>query len=315
LDYGKSLAPESSGESVVHKEAVQRLREPAAWVLLVAAGLQVLAGLVLLLMGSDYAGGKFSLRALNETVEVSLVTGMSVAALLVVAVLLVTWGDTPTRQARTIVMGALALFAVALLFGVVSWLAGLLAGGEGLEIGAGVKLAAFLLGAAKLAVLGVGAWFTFTVFKSLKPQRAAHQGYAGYQQGQPYAQGQQPVEGQHGYEQQAGYGQQGYGQQAGYEQQYPQQQYPQQYPQQYEQHQQPGYDQGGYQQQQPGGYQAGGQSGQSMEDESAGEWTRAYGGDRNPQPGQPGQPQPGQPGYGQPGPEGGEWYRENRPPQ
>ncbi|SEF97243.1 hypothetical protein SAMN04489712_102670 [Thermomonospora echinospora] len=303
----------------MNKEAVQRLREPAAWVLSIAAALHVLAGLVMLFMGKLVGGEKFTGRAMSETLQWGMVSGITVPALLVVAVLLVTWGGTPTRQARTIVMTALGVSGAALLFGVIAWLAGLVADTGGAEGAAAVKLAAFLFGAAKLAVLGVGAWFTFTVFQSLQPARPAQpmqQGYPdyGYQQGQqPYQGGyQQPVEGQHS------------------QQQYQQPQYD---PQQYQQSSQGGYQQpqqsGGYQQPQQGGYQQpqqGGyqqpqqpqqpqqQGGQSLEEESAGEWTRAYGGG-----GQQEQQGYGQQGHGrpeQPGPEnGGEWYRDSRPSQ
>lgn len=319
----------------MNKEAVQRLREPAAWVLLVAAGLQLLAGIVLLFLGKTL-GGKFTTRALNETLGAGTVVSIALAALLVVAVLLVAWGETPTPQARLIVMGALGVFAVAALFGVISWLAGLVASGELVKISAGVKLAAFLYGAAKVAVLGIGGWFTWTVFQGIQPARPqggqVPQGYPdyGYQQGQqPYGQAgyaqQPPVESQpQGYEQQA------YDQQQ-YQQQQPQYQQPQYDQAQYDQQQydQQQYQQGGYQQGQqpgqpgqPGGYS---QGGQSLEDESAGEWTRAYG-DEQQQYGQSPEQQAQQPppGYGQQGygqqheqrpDNGGDWYREGRPPQ
>lgn len=292
----------------MNKEAVQRLREPAAWVLSIAAGLHVLAGLVMLFMGKLVGGEKFTGRAMLETLQWGMVSGITVTALLAVAVLLVTWGEAPTRQARTIVMVALGVFGAALLFGVISWLGGLVANTGGAEGSAAVKFAAFLFGAAKLAVLGVGAWFAFTVFQSLQPARPAQpmqQGYPdyGYQQGQQsYQQGgyQQQVEGQHA------------------QQPYQQPQYdPQQYQQGgYQQPQQP-QQQGGYQPQQ-GGYQQPQQpqqhGGQSLEEESAGEWTRAYGGGSQ-QPPQ-GYGQQGYGSQGQQGPEnGGEWYRDSRPPQ
>ena len=98
------------------------------------------------------------------------------------------------------------------------------------------------------------------------------------------------------------------------EPQYGQQQYgqPQYGQQQYGQPQQ--YGQQDYQQQygaQSGGYQAGqsGQQGQQpAADEEMGEWTRAYGGSGSGQDPQGTQPAPGQ------GEQGGDWYRDNRPP-
>ncbi|WUI00626.1 hypothetical protein OHR68_02065 [Spirillospora sp. NBC_00431] len=322
----------------MNKEAVQRLREPAAWVLVASAGLQLLAGIISLL-GDD---GPFTLSALVETRD-GMFLQVGTVGLLVLAVLLVTWGDTPTPQARTITMGALGVLGGVALFGVICWLAGMLADSDTTK--ALTKLSVFLIGAGKIAVVGVGGWYAFTVFQGLQPARPQmQQGYGefGYQQGQPG----QPVQpGQQGYGQQA-YGQQQYqqyqqygqqqpgaeGQQAaaqqGYEQPqqgYEQQQYEQQYGQQaygqgqqqygqQQDYQQYGYQaagQQGYEQQQPQAQaQAQGQQ-QPTEQEEMGEWTRAYGGGQEQGP-QGTQPAPPQPGAGEQ--EGGDWYRDNRPP-
>jgi hypothetical protein len=310
----------------VNKEAVQRLREPAAWVLLAAAGLHLLAGLISLLGGD----GTFTGRALGETAGGTFLQ-IVLVGILVLAVLLVTWGETQTPQARTITMGALGVLGGIALFGVISWLSGMLADSE--YTSAVTKLSAFLEGAGKLAVVGVGGWFVFTVFQGMQPARPKAQPQM--QQGYPdfgYQQGQQPgQQGQQQFGQQQQYGQQEY-QQQGYEQQYGQQQYQQygqqpgaegqQAGQQYGQQQygqqgygQQGYDQAGQQYGAQGGYQAGqqqGQQGQSQQpaaDEEMGEWTRAYGGsggDQGPQGTQPAPPQSGE--------QGGDWYRDNRPP-
>ncbi|MFE9104683.1 hypothetical protein [Actinomadura geliboluensis] len=303
----------------MNKEAVQRLREPAAWVLLAAAGLHLLAGLISLLGGD----GTFTGRALGETRGGTFLQ-IALVGILVLAVLLVTWGETPTPQARTITMGALGVLGGIVLFGVIAWLSGMLADSE--YTSAVTKLSAFLEGAGKLAVVGAGGWFVFTVFQGMQPARPKAQpqmqpGYPdfGYQQGQqgqqqfgqPQQYGQQQDYQQQGYEQQQQYGQQQYqqygqqqpgaeGQQAA--QQYGQQQYGQ--PQQYGQQD---YQQYGAQ----GGYQAGQQQPQNQQpaaDEEMGEWTRAYGGsggDQGPQGTQPAPPQ---------GEQGGDWYRDNRPP-
>ncbi|GAA2623621.1 hypothetical protein SMC26_25615 [Actinomadura fulvescens] len=328
----------------MNKEAVQRLREPAAWVLVASAGLQLLAGIIDLLSGDGF---KYS--ALSE-ISNGTFTHVAVVGLLVLAVFLVTWQDPPTPQARMIVLGALGVLGGIALFTVISWLAGMLAGGDselGFKVSASTKLAAFLVGVAKLAVIGIGGWFVFTVFQSLQPARpkAAAPGQVpgaypdyGYQQGQQqYGQqqgyeqqqyGQQAAydpQAQQGYGQQQ-YGQQGYGQpqpgygeqQQGYgdQQQYGQQQYGQQ---------QAGYDpqaqqQGGYDQGQQQYGQPGYQQQPPAEEEGAGEWTRAYGGSSEGEGGQSGGY--GQPGYGQQPQqgeqrpeEGGDWYRDNRPPQ
>lgn len=313
----------------MNKEAVQRLREPAAWVLLAAAGVYLLAGIIELLGGK----GEFTTRALGETSGGSF-TQIAVVGLLVVAVLLAAWGDAPTGQAKTITMGALGVLGGIVLFSVICWLGGMLAGNEIINYGMAVKLAAFLTGAAKLAVAGVAGWFLFTVFQKLapprpKPQQQMQQGYPdyGYQQGQAGQQyGQQPgyeqqqAQQQYGQQQYQQYGQQGeqqqYGGQTGPQGQPGYQQYGQQDYQQgqagQQQYGQQGYEQGqaGQQYGQQAGYeqqQYGQQPGQQQpaENEEIGEWTRAYGGgDQNPQGTQP-----------RPDEQGGDWYRDNRPPQ
>ncbi|TYK53488.1 hypothetical protein [Actinomadura decatromicini] len=305
----------------MNKEAVQRLREPAAWVLLASAGVQLLAGIISLL-GDD---GSFTYRALLETLGGTFLQ-IGIVGLLVLAVLLATW-ETPTPQGRTITMGALGVLGGMALFGVICWLSGMLADSEAAN--SVTKLSAFLVGAGKLAVLGVGGWFVFTAFQRLQPPRPQMpQGYPGYQQGQPG----QPVQpGQPGYDQQ-GYGQQGYDQQGYGQQQYQQyQQYGQQQPgaegqQQYDPQ---AYGQQGYGQQQYGQqyYQGGagqqaGQQGyeqqqpqqQPSEQDEMGEWTRAYGGSGQEQGPQGTQPAPPQQGGGDRPEDSGDWYRDNRPP-
>ncbi|GAA4313921.1 hypothetical protein ACFQY7_32605 [Actinomadura luteofluorescens] len=310
----------------MNKEAVQRLREPAAWVLLAAAGVHLLAGIISLLGG----GGSFTLRALGQTNDGTFLQ-VAMVGLVVLAIALTTSGAAPTPQARTITMGALGVLGGIGLFGVICWLSGMLANSD--YAGAVTKLTTFLVGAGDLAVVGVGGWFAFTVFKGMQPPRPQPQmqqqgGYPdfGYQQGQPgqqqygqqqYGQPAQPGYDQQQYQQYPQYGQQaGEGQQPaqpGYEQQqYGQQQYGQQ---QYGQPAQPGYDQHGQPQEYQqyggqGGYQQGAQQGQPpAEQEDMGEWTRAYGGGsgQDPQGTQPAPPQGGDQ-------EGGDWYRDNRPP-
>ncbi|WP_207400694.1 hypothetical protein [Actinomadura roseirufa] len=308
----------------MNKEAVQRLREPAAWVLLAAAGVHLLAGILLLFGG----GGGYGYRLLSETQD-GVFTQLAIVALLVLAVLLVTAAGPPTPQARTITTGALGVFGGMALFGVIAWLGGMLGSSD--YGGALTKLAVFLIGAGKLAVIGVGAWFVFTVFQGMQPPRPQGQqqvqGYAagfGYQEGQQQygAQGY----GQQQYQQYQQYGQPGadgqQAQQPGYgDQQYQQYGGQQQFGQQpeYQQQAQPGqqdYQQYGYQpaaQQpaQPGQQQPGQQQPGQQPAEEEGEWTRAYGGTG----GEQGGPQGTQPGGEQRPEDGGDWYRDNRPSQ
>ncbi|MFD0904548.1 hypothetical protein [Actinomadura sediminis] len=311
----------------MNKEAVQRLREPAAWVLLAAAGVHLLAGIIRLLGGN----GEFTSRAYDESVG-GVFTEVFIVAMVVLAVLLTTWG-TATRQARNITMGALGVLGGILLFGVISWLGGMLAEGPDSIY----KLTTFLIGASKVAVMGVGVWFVLTVFQGMqparpKPQPQMQQGYPdfGYQQGPPGQPQPQPQPGQFGQP----------GQQPGYPQQGPPQQYqqygqpgqpgqtggqgeqPQQYGQPQQQYGQPQqFGQPGQQQygQQPG-YQQPGQPGQTgpgaQSEDEMGEWTRAYGGgspaapEQGPQGTQPAPPQAGE----QRPEDGGDWYRDDRPP-
>ncbi|MFI0357220.1 hypothetical protein [Actinomadura sp. 9N407] len=323
----------------MNKEAVQRLREPAAWVLLAAAGVQLFAGLIELVAGGGDNSGGFKYRAYAE-ISTGFFTQVSTVALVALAVALAAvLGPAPTRQARNIIMGALGVLGGMALFGVVSWLASLLV--DSRYAGGGEKLAVFLFGASKLAVIGIAGWFVFAVFQAMQPARPKGQaqmpqgGYPdfGYQQGQqPQQQFGQPQPGQQYGEPQPG--QQQFGQQAsqpGYGQQPYQpgaegQQAPQGYGQQPGQpqpgQQQPGQPQFGQQQfgqpQQPQDYQQGQQYGQGApqsgygqqpsgesQEEGVGEWTRAYGGS-------------GDQGHGAPQeeqrPEEGDWYRDNRPP-
>ncbi|GLZ03893.1 hypothetical protein Acsp03_13590 [Actinomadura sp. NBRC 104412] len=296
----------------MNKDAVQRLREPVAWVLLASAGLQLLAGLIALLAGGGAAdGGGFKYRAFAE-ITGGFFTQAAVVGLLALAVALVALGPAPTRQARTIVMGALGVLGGIALFGVVCWFSSLLVDSD--FAGGGQKLAVFLYGAARLAVIGVTGWFLFTVFQLMQPVRPQGPGqvppgaYPGYQQGQPQFGQPQP---------QQQYGQQPYAQQG-----YQAQPYQQAAPENRQGAAQPGYGQDQYgqpqygqpqygQPQQPQEGQAGQQYGQggyqqpAQEEEGIGEWTRAYGGSG------------GDSGSGQSGEqrdEGGDWYRDNRPP-
>lgn len=258
------------------KDALQRFREPAAFALIGAAGLQLLAGLVEL-FGAD---GTFTMKALIEARGSGFFAGLSIAVLTLVAVLIATRGESPSPQARIIVTAALAVLGVALLFGLVTTLAGLLAGSSGQTYGASVpfalKLAGFLYGVSKLAITGIVGFYTFSVFQAMQPKPAAVPG--GLQQG--------------GYPQ---YPQQGYD-----PQQYAQQQYQQQYP-----GQQPGYDPQQYQQQygqQPAQPAQPAQPGQA----EAGGWTQQYGEQQQQQYGQQ-----------QHDPQQGGWYQggQQPPPQ
>jgi hypothetical protein len=262
---------------LVNNDGVQRLREPGAWVLLGAVALQILTGLIGLLFGNRLP---FTFRAFQYVNGDQFFTGVAVAGLAVLAVLLATRiGGGPTPQARTVALAGLCLLGAVALLDVVCMLAGLAAGSakDGILLDGGItaKVAMFLYGIAKLAVVAVGGYYVYSVFQSFGPATAAAQQYPQQVYGQP---GQRQP-----------YGPPAYG-----HPQQPQQPYaqpPQQYPQQ-------GYGQQGYGQQpygqQPYGRPAYGQpqpqpqpSAQSHQppaqsQQSEGEWTRAYGSSEKP---------------------------------
>jgi hypothetical protein len=328
--------PSRSLENHVNYDAVRRLREPLAWALIAAAGLQVIAGLIML-----FSASSFSLQSLIEVSSGNVLTGVIVAGVVVVAVLLVASGERPSPHARTIAIGGLAVLGLAALFGVIVWLAALGASGETIGVGSAGKMAVFLYGAAKLIVVGVAGYVAYAVLQALQPARpvaappgAVPPGQQGYQSyGYPQGDPQQQPYGAYPQPQAPEYGQppQGYGQQ--YQQPYGQpdyQQPPQQQPQQppYGQPQQDygqqdygqqDYGQQDYGQQDYGqqdysqpGHQGYGQPQQgyaaqppaeTAEGEGeAGLWTRSYGSDQQPAP-----------GYPQSGEENDQnWYRDDR---
>ncbi|MEO5874180.1 MAG: hypothetical protein ABIS86_04485 [Streptosporangiaceae bacterium] len=274
-------------ETTVNKDALQRLREPAAFALLGAAGLQLLAGLIYLFSGDV----DFTFRALSETLGLGYFAGLTIAVLAALAVFFTTYGETPSAQARNVVYAALGMLGFAALFGVICLLSGLVADGAT----GGGKAAAFFYGASKLVLTGISGFYVFTVFQALQPARPAtvpgglgagqQYGQPGYgQPGDPYAQQQYgqpgfqqpgadpyaqqpPAQGQDPYaQQQPGYGQQPqqYGQQPGADP--------------YAQPQQPGYGQQPQQYGQPGQPGQPGQAGQGGQPEQ-GQWTRQYGDD------------------------------------
>ncbi|ROO90008.1 multisubunit Na+/H+ antiporter MnhB subunit [Actinocorallia herbida] len=184
----------------MNTEALQRLREPAAYLLLGAAALQVLAGLIWL-----FSSGGFTTRALGETANSGNFTGFILAALTVLAVLFAT-RPAPSPAAKNIVTGALVIVAIGLVLGVISLFSGLL---TEFSTGGG-KAAAFFYGLSKIAVSGGAGYFIFLNFKTFQPARPAQV------PGQVY--GQQPFGADP-------YGQQQYGQPGQPAQQYGQQQY------------------------------------------------------------------------------------------
>jgi hypothetical protein len=203
---------------------VQRLREPGAWVLLGSVALTVISGLIGLL----FSKVPFTIQAFNIASSDGFFSGVALVGVVVVAVLLVTrLGGGPTRQARTVALAALIVLGVVALLDLVCVLAGLGAGGAGILLdSATAKIAMFLYGIAKLAVVGVGGFWIFTVYQAFAPAPAPQypgQGFGppGMQPpyGQPYGPPGQPQvpygqPQQQQYPQQPGYGRPPYGQPA-----------------------------------------------------------------------------------------------------
>ena len=275
---------------MIRSEA-QRIREPAALLLLAAMALSVLVGLWTLLSAQSQlfdrlvtslpgGGLNFGDRALEAF---GYFAAIYITALPVAAVVLATLTGGKVRRAREITLGAAVLQVAALILSVICWLAAF-----GSDLSVSGKTQSFIGGLVSLIVAAAGLIFTLTILRAAELQgtsaagghaAAATQqlpGQAGYGQpgyGQqsarvPSAQSAQAQQAQAGYGQ--GYGQQGYGQSTRAPQGQPQ----------------PGYGQPGQQAYpQPGqGYAQPGQQGYGQS---------GYG--------QPGYTQPGQQGYGQQG--------------
>ncbi|AQZ66605.1 hypothetical protein BKM31_38765 [[Actinomadura] parvosata subsp. kistnae] len=265
---------------------VARLKEPAAWIMLVAGLLNVVLAIGHILIGSS-GTSSFTERAVSNF---SSLTNPVVTALLLGAVLLVTKVGSPSPKAKPITYGAAVGLLLAAVFGMLALLAGLFAGG-----GARATVEYVLLGVPTLALTAVALVY---LLPQVLPERPAAQVYHGQFGPQPGFFDQQQYNAQNPQGQpQPGYGQPQPGfagaqdPQAGYGQQ-----------------PQPGF--GGQQEpaaygQQPSGQQS--PSGQQDSQAAPGYAPQPPSGQQpQPQPGQ--QPQPGygpqpmsgqQPGYGQ----------------
>ncbi|MER6943294.1 hypothetical protein ABT294_04650 [Nonomuraea sp. NPDC000554] len=256
---------------------VARLREPAAWIMLSAGGLDVLLRVVQMLVGASngpYGGGlSLTERAFSAF---SGLTSPVVTALLLGAVLLMTKVGEPSPKAKLITYGAAAGLALATAFGALALLLGLFAGAGGLP-----TAQFFLTGVPLLALSAIALVY---LLPQVIPAQSATQfgrpGGAGHQVGY----GQQPGFGQ----QSPSYGGQpepSFAQQPGYGQQPPS----------YGGQPEPSFaQQSGYGQQPPS---HGGQPEQPFAQQPGyGQQTPSYGG-------QPEQPIGQQPGYGQQAPQ------------
>jgi hypothetical protein len=192
----------------VIRNQAQRVREPAALLLLAATALSVIVGLWTLLNAQSQlfdrlvttlpgGGLNFGDRALEAF---GYFCAIYITALPVAAVMLATLAGGKVGRAREITLGAAVLQAAALILGVICWLAAF-----GSDLSTSGKAQSFLTGLVSLIVAAAGLMFTMAVLRAaeLQGRPAASGGHAAA------AATTQQLPGQ------AGYGQPGYGQQAG----------------------------------------------------------------------------------------------------
>lgn len=148
--------------------AARRFREFFACGLLAVVGLYLISALSVLFKSRDDSFLGFADRA--ALVSHTFMHPVLVFSLAAAVVLVVVWGESP--HARPIVLVAIGLGGIALIFGLVSWLAGLTADEpDGLPayggvVGAG-KVVGVFLGLAQITFLGLVVFFAATVFASL----------------------------------------------------------------------------------------------------------------------------------------------------
>ncbi|MFC4011550.1 hypothetical protein ACFOY2_30270 [Nonomuraea purpurea] len=217
---------------------VARLREPAAWIMLVVGLMDVVLAIGKILISSTF-GSSFADRA---AVNFFGLTSPVNVALLLGSVLLLTKIGEPSPKAKPVMYGAAAGLFLATVFGLLALLAGLFAGNGGWG-----TIQLVFQGVPQLALAAIALVY---LLPQVLPERPAAQVYQPQFGQQPPFFGQQSQQ----FEQpQPGYGQQppAYGQQPDYGQQPPGQQPP--FAQQPPSGQQPGY----AQQQPPSGQQPG----------------------------------------------------------
>jgi hypothetical protein len=275
----------------VIRNQAQRVREPAALLLLAATALSVIVGLWTLLnaqsqlfdrLVTSLPGGglNFGDRALDAF---GYFCAVYITALPVAAVMLATLAGGKVSRAREITLGAAVLQAAALILGVICWLAAF-----GSDLSTSGKAQSFLTGLVSLIVAVAGLMFTLAVLRAaeLQGRPAASGGHAAA------ATTTQQLPGQ------AGYGQPGYGQQAGRVPSAQQTQAQQAQAQAQQAQAQAGYGQPGQQ-----GYAQQGYAQQGYGQQGYGQQPTRVPQGQYPQPGpsQPGYGQSGQQGYTQPG--------------
>ncbi|GAB3703786.1 energy-coupling factor transporter transmembrane component T family protein [Nocardiopsis oceani] len=213
----------------MNNETLERLRLPGAWVLLGAAGVTMLSGLIQVIVGSSGpsvdpeferfapdTGGSF---ASAMTGAGSSFFGFNITLLLIAAVALVLTSERARRSAFPVILTAMIMVGVGLLFLLIAVISGFIDVNDG-----GLAFASFLGRVAQGAVLGIFGFYLIKIFndpavvqraqpqqmynpQQFPPATGAQQSFA--QPGYPAA---DPA--QQAYGQQVAYGQDAAGQQA-----------------------------------------------------------------------------------------------------
>jgi hypothetical protein len=209
-------------EQPVVNDVTKRYRDLLAYGLLVVALLALITGLSLIFKSGDDLGGNIGFAEKAALFGSAFESGLIVLPL-VGAVFLVTRFGELSRQARIVVLAALALGGVALLFGLITFFAqfgadtGLIRADFSGIAGAG-KTVGVIAGLAQLLFLAVALGYVVTSYRGLPaPVAAQMQHWGAGQQGWGQPGWGQPGWGQPGWGQ-PGYGsgqQQGWGQPAG----------------------------------------------------------------------------------------------------
>ncbi|GAB3208807.1 hypothetical protein ACQEU5_05015 [Marinactinospora thermotolerans] len=166
----------------MNNEAIQRLREPAAWALLGAVGVRMLGGLIYLFGAHASEYGPSSIPA-NFVARGELFFGPVTVALLLAAVALAVLPSGRSR-AFPVVLASLIMAGLGLLVGLITLIMSFVAS-AGYSMA--ISFSDFFVTLAHLAILGVAAFVLLKVFgdRTLVPRSSASVGPYGQQQ--PFA--------------------------------------------------------------------------------------------------------------------------------
>ncbi|MEU3025255.1 hypothetical protein ABZ644_21450, partial [Nocardiopsis alba] len=191
----------------MNNETLERLRLPGAWVLLGAAGVTMLSGLIRLIIKASEFNGSFA-SAMGETG--GSFYGLTITLLLVAAVVLVFSSERARQSAFPVVLTTMILAGVGLLFCLIGLISGFIEDANG-----GLIFSGFLSMAAQGAVLGFFGFYLIKIFNDPNVVPRAQPQQAQYGQQFPSPTGTQQPFAQPGYPAQADASQQVYGQQYG----------------------------------------------------------------------------------------------------